>query len=383
MSSRIDNVLSALHFWAARPVGFLLIWITMTVAAAICMVWANALASSPKVGRTTEISTTLTVTRQLGTRKAVAAVILLVIFLVFYIATTLLWEDFTWSDNSFFTIGTLVGHNIQPPIWLGEGRFFPLAFQEFNLLRHFTDTIIGYHLLPIIQLVIFIYVLLTLDDELAVGARVALAIVVLLTPGVWISFTELMLPERDVLFFLTCLVLAVKRFEQKRSIAWAIAAIISAQLMIYYKETAFLLLFGFAAGRLLLRVWNADDAGWNYDRLWDKEGRLDLCLVALSVLFLLFYLAVMGFGNTHYADIRRQPRGEILLAYLRVDLLTWFFLAFVLGRIYLILRRHAAPILLWDGLAFGAVSCFLGYSVLQAHTERSSSWTDQSCGQAA
>jgi hypothetical protein len=84
--------------------------------------------------------------------------------------------------------------------------------------------------------------------------------------------------------------------------------------MIYYKETAFLLLFGFAAGRLLLRVWNADDAGWNYNRLWDKEGRLDLCLAALSVLFLLFYLAVMGFGNTHYADIRRQPRGEILLA---------------------------------------------------------------------
>jgi hypothetical protein len=26
---------------------------------------------------------------------------------------------------------------------------------------------------------------------------------------------------------------------------------------------------------------------------------------------------------------------------------------------------------------------FLGFSVLQAHTERSSSWTDQSCGQAA
>ena len=26
---------------------------------------------------------------------------------------------------------------------------------------------------------------------------------------------------------------------------------------------------------------------------------------------------------------------------------------------------------------------FLGYSVLQAHTERSSSWTDKSCGQAA
>jgi hypothetical protein len=124
MSSRIDNVLSAVHFWAARPVGFLLIWITMTVAAAICMVWANALTSSPKARTTTEISTTLTLTRQLGTRKAVVAVILLVIFLVFYVATTLLWEDFTWYDNSLFTIGTLVGHNIFPPIWLGKGVSF-------------------------------------------------------------------------------------------------------------------------------------------------------------------------------------------------------------------------------------------------------------------
>jgi hypothetical protein len=284
--------------------------------------------------------------------------------LVFYVATTLLWEDFTWYDNSLFTIGTLVGHNISPPIWPGEGRFFPLAFQEFNLLRHFTGTIAGYHLLPIIQLLIFAYILLILDDELAIAARVALVIVVLLTPGVWISFTELVLPERDVLFFLTCLVLAVKRFEEKRTIAWAIAAIISAQFMIYYKETAFLLLFGFAVGRLLLRVWKVDHAGWNYNRLWDKEGRLDLCLAALPVLFLLFYFVVMGFGNIHYVDIRRQPRGEILLTYLKVDLLVWLFLAFVLGRIYLILRGRAAPVLLWDGLAFGAVSCFLGYAYL-------------------
>jgi hypothetical protein len=124
MSSRIDNVLSALHFWAARPVGFLLIWITMTVAAAICMVWANALASSPKVRRTTKISTTLTVTRQLGTRKAVAAVILLVIFLVFYIATTLLWEDFTWSDNSFFRLGRWSGTTSSRPSGWGKGVSF-------------------------------------------------------------------------------------------------------------------------------------------------------------------------------------------------------------------------------------------------------------------
>jgi retron-type reverse transcriptase len=37
-------------------------------------------------------------------------------------------------------------------------------------------------------------------------------------------------------------------------------------------------------------------------------------------------------------------------------------------------RRENHPTIKFD---------FLGYSVLQAHTERSSSWTDQSCGQAA
>jgi hypothetical protein len=42
MSSRIDNALSAMHFWATRPVGFLLVWITMTVAVVICVAWATA-----------------------------------------------------------------------------------------------------------------------------------------------------------------------------------------------------------------------------------------------------------------------------------------------------------------------------------------------------
>jgi RNA-directed DNA polymerase len=35
------------------------------------------------------------------------------------------------------------------------------------------------------------------------------------------------------------------------------------------------------------------------------------------------------------------------------------------------------------GLGKPETFSFLGFSVLQAHTERSSSWTDQSCGQAA
>ena len=52
---------------------------------------------------------------------------------------------------------------------------------------------------------------------------------------------------------------------------------------------------------------------WDYDRLSDKESRLDLCLASLALLFLLFYFAIMGIpGNMNYAVEHRQPLIEII-----------------------------------------------------------------------
>jgi hypothetical protein len=45
-----------------------------------------------------------------------------------------------------------------------------------------------------------------------------------------------------------------------------------------------------------------------------------------------------------YAAERRQPLTEIVLAYLRLDLLAWLLLAIVLGRIYVIMSRRAVPL---------------------------------------
>ena len=185
---------------------------------------------------------------------------LLTAFLASYIAMTLAWEDFAFYDDSWFTLFTLKGHSIGLAIWQQQGRFFPLGYKEFNLLRHFTDTITGYHVFPIAQLLIFACILLILDDELSIAARVALAILALLTPSILISFSGLLFWERSVLFFLACFLLSVKRFEQTQSTAWAVAAAVCAQIMIYYKETAFLLLLGFAAGRLILRCRNGHHA---------------------------------------------------------------------------------------------------------------------------
>jgi hypothetical protein len=178
-------------------------------------------------------------------------------------------------------------------IWRDSGRFFPFCLQEFNLIRHFTNTPIGYQVLPIAQLLIFSCTLLVLDSELSITARAGLATLVLLTPSVLLSFGGLIFPERNVLFLLAFLVLSVKQFEKTRAVAWALAAVVCGQIMLYYKEPGFLLLLGFAAGRLILRCRNGKDARWDYDRLWDQESRLDVCLASLAVLFLVCYFAVM------------------------------------------------------------------------------------------
>src|SRR5262249_15535352 len=158
-----------------------------------------------------------------------------------------------YYDDSFFNLATLKGHNLQPEIWPENGRFCPLGLQEFSLVRHFTNTIIGYHLIPIVQLLIFCWICVILDDELNITVRVALVIFALLTPSILVSFDGLNFQERDVLFFLACVVLSVKRFEQTQSITWGVAAVISAQIMMYCKETVFLLILGFAISRPILR----------------------------------------------------------------------------------------------------------------------------------
>ena len=182
------------------------IWILITAAAAI---GAAVLIKLDTVARSQTEKDTYEQSRshvaRIGASGAVTTFTLLTVFLVCYIAMNLVWENFADHDNSIFTLYTLQGHDYPAPIWRREGRFFPLGVQEFNLVRHFTHTPIGYRILPVIQLLIFLGIIVSLGVELNIAARAILSIVVLLTPSVLNSFAVLTGQERDELFFLTCL----------------------------------------------------------------------------------------------------------------------------------------------------------------------------------
>src|SRR5262245_23685952 len=121
------------------------VWIPVTAAAAVFVACAVSWTASPI---TQKSSVSFIRTGWKESRGAAAAMTLLGLFLAGYIAMILARENFTYRDNSIFTLYTLRGHDIGPPIIPHIGRFFPLGFQEFNLIRHFTDTITGYGIVP-------------------------------------------------------------------------------------------------------------------------------------------------------------------------------------------------------------------------------------------
>ena len=363
MTQPLLQILKDIH-WGLIAL-FWPIWAALTLATAVGAVCAVGHAASPTSqgaqGRPIDLSR-----RPSWTGGAVTAVTTLAVILLAYGVVTFMWEDFANRDESFFTVFTLKGNDVTVPIWLDAGRFWPLGYQEFNLIRHFTSSIVGYHVLPFAQLLFVACVLCILDDELPLAARAAITAFVLMLPSFVTIFTELVPPERNVIFWLVCLIICIKRFEQTQLVIWAAAAAVCAQFMLYYKETAFLLLLGFAVGRLILRCRRADGAGWDHNLFWCKESRLDLCLVGSVVAYFCYYVAVMfPHMNVHYAEKHRIPLLEVFLYYLKRDLLAWLFAVVALTRAYLIVRNKAKASPLWDGLALGGISYFASYLYLR------------------
>lgn len=345
--------------WRHRIGLFWPVWTVITVLGVALVMWV--IPRPDGVGRDP-----LEIRRATSLRCTVLSVSFLVLFLGCYIAGSLAGDDFTYYDNSLFTLGTLAGHNFPVFIWPDLGRFFPLCFQEYNVLRHFTNSPDGYHAVRVAQLVLLPLVLLLLDWELNIRERVGLILLLLITPSILISFSGLIYAESNIVFLLACLMWSIQRFERTESRMWAVCALISVQLMLYYKETVFLFVLGMAGGRLLYRCWATNRMRWEWNRVREPESRLDLCLALLVIPFLLYYCAAMFPGfSTGYAQKVRLPMIGVFSAYLRVDLLAWILVGVVFARGFLIATRSIRPSLLWEGLALGSVAYMAGYLALR------------------
>lgn len=312
-------------------------WCFLTALAGICTLWLCG-----HSGDQTEYENSSSGVPFALRRTTVVTLTVLALFLAAYGASILIWEDFAWYDNSLFTVLTLRGHDIPFPIWPESGRFFPLGLQEFNLIRHFTNTVAGYHTLSILELLILAALLIVLDDYLSVAARAVLVGVALLTPSAVVSFAGLIYSERNLLLLIAFLALCIRRFKQTHSAPWAVGAVVAAQIMLYLKEPVFLFLPSFAAARIILRNWNCDDGRWSVNWLRNVENRLDLCLAVLSLTFLVYFvIAMFPYTSALYLVSNQVSPLEAVPFYVNVDVLAWVLAAVAVARFYLILRGRA------------------------------------------
>lgn len=346
--------------WDGRVSFFWPIWLSITALAAVL-----AVQIVPAKGITAVVSQREGRSHRGWLNGSTLWALALVLLFGCYVKGIVVWEDFTYYDNSHFTNETLVGRNVSLQVSPEGGRFWPLGYQEFNALRHITHSVTGYHALRILELVVICSILLVLDEQLSIRARVCLVCMLLITPSIVISFGGLIYPEANVVLLIACLVWSVQRFGRANSAVWSVAAVLFAQCLLYYKETACLFVLGFAVGSIVLHCRNDNEPSWNWKRLRDPESRLGICLVGLAGAFVLYYFAALfpHFG-ARYAEDHKLPLLKVVGIYSEIDLLIVVFVIVCAVRAFLMFRGKLEPSGNWDALALGGILYLGGYVAL-------------------
>lgn len=290
-----------------------------------------------------------------------------IVFLISYIYLILYNEDFAYYDESQYLLTTLRGRNFPAPIWISQGRFWPLGHQEFNLIRLLTQAPVGYHIFPILQLLIVVATLFIFLIDFPVGFRISLITIITITPSFVISFFGLVYPERNIIFCLIILLACFQYFIKTRCIIYFCATLIAAQFALYYKEPIFLLIGGFAGTRLLLQVfWERSLLQRRGYYQFFKTHCLEVGLLILTGIYLLLYLSIfLPYMNFEYARSISTDMFSILVSYLKLNLLLDIFIVTLISRLIYLIYSRQLPNSFWDSLAVGTFLYFLSYIKLQ------------------
>jgi hypothetical protein len=339
---------------------FVLLWLLSLIVIAICGYWLSQRSTSilPRLSRSARVLPVTSVD--------VAALILFGLFLAFYVSVILYKEDFAFFDNDQFTDFSVAGRALPPPIWPTEGRFFPLAFQEFNALRFITRSPVGYQLFAVVQLLVVLLVLSAALGGFRLRYRLLLLSALMLAPAFSISFTGLVYPERDVLFWLAIMLFCLQRYSKTSSAVSFVSCLICAHFALYYKETVVVFIAAFAISYLLFHLCSeisADRQSW---RKFAKENVLYFGLLAVCAAYVTFFLAAMhSWGNSSYVAEHQQPIGSVFKTYLVIDWMAWLLLAVFLFRLVRWLSDKDELDPPWDSLAVGALAYFFAILALR------------------
>ncbi len=294
---------------------------------------------------------------RLSITDSISAIALL-LFVAFYVVLIFYKEDFAAYDDDQLTDFSLRGQRFPPPIWPSAGRFFPLGHQEFNLLSFITRSPAGYHSFAVAELIILLLALVVVLGEYKFVCRVPILIAATLAPSFVISFTWLICPERNVLFWLAIMLLCLCGHSKTKARIYFIGCLVATHFALYYKETVVVFVVAYAGAQLLLQSYRRRRTGYRSWQELARQNSLQVGMLAVSGIYVVLFLVMLPHPTFSYIIAKREALSSVILGYLRLDWLVFILIPVLVLRLgrFVFFEGQLDP--LWDSLAIGALAYF-------------------------
>lgn len=246
------------------------------------------------------------------------------------------------------------------------GRFTPLAALEYNIFLFFSKSPspFWYYFYHTLQFLILVFLLLKIFEWSIPkkSTRYLLIALLSLIPGFTFVWFRTQLPERNFIFFLAVFILFFVNYAQKKHWGYFLLTFISANLTIYYKEIAFVVVGAFTFFYLLF--------SWKQS---DKKTKILCALIILSSLIYLIiyglYVLPKGGAFTHGKNFSVPFYITFLKNLLNYGLITdpliiFIFLPLVIWRLFKILAKQEMPHALYDSMLLAAFLFIIAYFIL-------------------
>jgi len=282
------------------------------------------------------------------------------VFFILYRADWLLGDNFpfllTTAKGKFYPLVTVFK--------VGETRFFPFAFLDFNILPLIPGAVSGfahYVYVAFSYIVFCLFFVLSCkkicrENGIKYVLYFAAAALVLaeLHSGFFDSFMNIMFPERMVIVLFAVFAFLMSAYNENKKTYLLVLAFISAFIATYFKETVFAFFIVYAGWTLLFKK--------NCNR---KEKIFSYTLIVNGVVFLLLYyiFAWKGHGDIYRADVV-MGIWQLLYTVFQNSALLLLIFALIIVRIYKCLVCKQKSVSVVDPLLAAAAIYALEYLVL-------------------
>jgi hypothetical protein len=282
----------------------------------------------------------------------------------FYISiNSSFWEP----DEAIFAYRMTSGNPLFLP-FMSIGRFFPLGYQEFNVLGRFTSSPDVFHAFAVGQVLLSAVFVWFIFFRLPWRLRIWPVLAIFSIPSIFYISQSFIYTERNIILLLSVFVFCFCMFHRCQKQVYLFAALTAAFLSLFYKETVFLIILGFSLTRgVYLHTWKLREL-----RSKRPVGLSDFITELALIGFVLFFL------STYYIftlSVRSGPLyGHVLKGPLIATTISNFsdyvtghiiFTLFVIAypvRIFFLSKLRFHPI--WDSLLVAAFFFFAGNIIL-------------------